>query len=273
MIPETKTAETTGVFVIIGLLNKKPDVMRWGMTFLFTCFCLTIIAQENTNDKQENSVGDSLAITPQKVDQVELFSAQDSINYFFGLTLGYSLQGISFKPDPALIAVGVYASMTGNSSYGMESAGMIVEELNERMIKAKLDSAYTIPEEHLVEGKAFLKENATREGIHVTQSGLQYEVITEGSGPKPGPTDTVNVHYEGMFIDGEVFDSSFERGNPTSFPLPMVIAGWREGLQLMPVGSIYKFYVPSHLAYGPRRTGPIPPNSVLIFRISLLGIQ
>lgn len=247
--------------------------MRCCMSFLFTCFCLTIIAQENTNDKKEDTVRDSQGITSQKVDQVELFSTQDSINYFFGLTVGYSLEGISFEPDPALIAVGVYTAMTGNSSHGMETARMIVEELNERMANAKLDSAYTIPEENLVEGKAFLKENATREGIHITESGLQYEIITEGSGPKPGPEDTVNVHYEGMFIDGEVFDSSFERGNPTAFPLPMVIAGWREGLQLMPVGSIYKFYVPSHLAYGPRRTGPIPPNSVLIFRISLLGIQ
>ena len=141
------------------------------------------------------------------------------------------------------------------------------------MLNAKLDSAYTIPEENLLAGKEFLEVNATREGVRITESGLQYEVIIEGNGPKPGPADTVNVHYEGMFIDGKIFDSSFERGNPTSFPLPMVIPGWREGVQLMPVGSTYKVYVPSILAYGPRSNGPIPPNSVLIFEISLLGIQ
>ena len=247
--------------------------MRWGQLLLLAFFCTSLIAQNNPGNTREETLSDSLGINSRVVDQVELFSALDSINYFFGLTLGYSMQGITFEPDPALIAVGLYTAMTGNSSHGMETARMIVEDINERMINEKLDSAYTIPEENLVAGREFLKENAKKEGVHVTESGLQYEVITEGSGPKPGPTDTVNVHYEGMFIDGEVFDSSFERGNPTSFPLPMVIAGWREGLQLMPVGSTFKFYVPSHLAYGPRRTGPIPPNSVLIFRISLLGIQ
>jgi FKBP-type peptidyl-prolyl cis-trans isomerase len=248
-------------------------IMRLAATLLVVCFCISGFTQDPGDGAEPESVQDPLGLPSGKVDQVELFSAQDSINYFFGLTLGYSMEGITFETDPALIAVGLYTAMTGNSSHGMETARMIVEDIIQRMLNAKLDSAYTIPEDNLVAGKEFLKENATKEGIHTTESGLQYEVIIEGNGPKPGPTDTVNVHYEGMFIDGEVFDSSFERGNPTSFPLPMVIAGWREGLQLMPVGSTYKFFVPSPLAYGPRRTGPIPPNSVLIFRITLLGIQ
>lgn len=247
--------------------------MRLVLSLLLISFFLSGFSQDQPNTEKKGAVQDSLGIPSGKVDQVELFNAQDSINYFFGLTLGYSIEGTAFKPDPALIAVGLYTAMTGNSSKSLETAMMIVGELNQRITNAKLDSAYTIPEENLVAGKEFLKDNATREGVHVTESGLQYEIITEGTGPKPGPEDTVNVHYEGMLIDGEVFDSSLERGNPTSFPLPRVIAGWREGLQLMPVGSTYKFYVPSQLAYGPRRTGPIPPNSVLIFRISLLGIQ
>ena len=247
--------------------------MKSGLPFIFMILCISLSAQDTIGDTSEGTAQESSGLPAQKVDQVELFSTLDSINYFFGLTLGYSMEGITFKPDPALIAVGLYTAMTGNSSHGMEQARLIVEELNERMLNAKLDSAYTIPEENLLAGKKFLEENATREGVRVTESGLQYEIIIEGSGPKPGPTDTVKVHYEGMFIDGQIFDSSFERGNPTSFPLPMVIPGWREGVQLMPVGSTYKFYVPSILAYGPRRKGPIPPNAVLIFRISLLGIQ
>lgn len=247
--------------------------MKWSISLFFMLLTISLAAQETPEASEKETGQDSPGLPSQKVDQVELFSTLDSVNYFFGLTLGYSMEGITFKPDPALIAVGLYTAMTGNSSHGMEQARLIVEELNERMLNAKLDSAYTIPEENLLAGKKFLEENATREGVRVTESGLQYEIIIEGSGPKPGPTDTVKVHYEGMFIDGQIFDSSFERGNPTSFPLPMVIPGWREGVQLMPVGSTYKFYVPSILAYGPRRNGPIPPNAVLIFRISLLGIQ
>jgi FKBP-type peptidyl-prolyl cis-trans isomerase len=135
-----------------------------------------------------------------------------------------------------------------------------------------LDSAVYIPEENLQAGKEFLAENAKREGVHTTSSGLQYEILMEGTGPKPSANDSVEVHYEGLFIDGEIFDSSYERGNPTIFPLADVIAGWREGLQLMSVGSTYKLYIPNNLAYGGRRVGPIPPFSALIFRITLLGI-
>jgi len=127
--------------------------------------------------------------------------------------------------------------------------------------------------ENLEKGKAFLAENGQREGIVITESGLQYEVITLGSGPKPEASSTVEVHYEGTLIDGTVFDSSYERGESISFPLNRVIAGWTEGVQLMPVGSTYKFYIPSELAYGGRNTGSIPAHSTLIFKIELLGIE
>jgi hypothetical protein len=105
-----------------------------------------------------------------------------------------------------------------------------------------------------------------------TESGLQYEVLTMGEGPRPADTSTVTVNYEGSLIDGEVFDSSYESGEPVSFPLNGVIAGWTEGLQLMPLGSTFKFYIPSSLGYGPRESGPIPGNSVLVFKVELLEI-
>lgn len=123
------------------------------------------------------------------------------------------------------------------------------------------------------EGKRFLEENAKKDGIIVTESGLQYEVLKQGKGKKPAATDKVKVHYHGTLIDGTVFDSSVERGEPASFALNQVIAGWTEGLQLMPVGSKYRFYIPQELGYGSRAAGSIPPYSTLIFEVELLSIE
>ena len=119
----------------------------------------------------------------------------------------------------------------------------------------------------------FLVDNAKREGVIETESGLQYEVVREGGGPKPTLANNVTVHYEGKLVDGTVFDSSYERGEPITFPLGGVVKGWKEGLRLMPVGSEYNLYVPAELGYGDRASGPIPPNSTLIFRVELLNIQ
>ncbi len=122
------------------------------------------------------------------------------------------------------------------------------------------------------EGMAFLAENKKRAGVVELESGLQYEIITEGNGPKPKATDTVTCHYHGTLIDGTVFDSSVQRGQPASFPLNMVISGWTEALQLMPTGSKWKLYLPPHLAYGDRQAGAhIKPNSTLIFEVELLS--
>ena len=122
------------------------------------------------------------------------------------------------------------------------------------------------------EGERFLAANQLKEGVQVTESGLQYEVLTMGRGPKPQATDRVKVHYHGTLIDGSVFDSSVERGEPAEFGLNQVIKGWTEGLQLMPVGSKFRFYIPQELGYGERATGSIPPYSTLIFDVELLEI-
>jgi FKBP-type peptidyl-prolyl cis-trans isomerase FklB len=124
------------------------------------------------------------------------------------------------------------------------------------------------------EGEKFLQENALREEVKVTESGLQYEVLVQGKGPKPTAEQTVKVHYEGTLIDGTVFDSSYTRGEPIVFGVTQVIAGWTEALQLMPVGSEYELYIPYNLAYGERGAGAsIPPYSTLIFKVELLGIE
>lgn len=123
-------------------------------------------------------------------------------------------------------------------------------------------------------GKVFLEANGKKEGVTTTASGLQYKVIKAGAGSQPKATDSVKVHYKGTFLDGKTFDSSYDRGTPISFPLNGVIAGWTEGVQLMPVGSTYEFYIPSHLAYGERGAGgAIPPNATLIFVVELLDIE
>lgn len=126
---------------------------------------------------------------------------------------------------------------------------------------------------HKEEGEKYLAQNAKYDDVKVTPSGLQYSIKKQGNGPKPGPTDTVEVNYHGTFINNKAFDSTYS-GDPVTFPLDGVIAGWTEGLQLMPVGSIYKFYIPYSLAYGEEGyPGAIPPFSTLIFEIELLAIK
>jgi FKBP-type peptidyl-prolyl cis-trans isomerase len=123
-------------------------------------------------------------------------------------------------------------------------------------------------------GQAFLAANAKKEGVVTTATGLQYKVLENGTGPRPKATDTVNVHYRGTLIDGKTFDSSYDRGEPISFPLNRVIPGWTEGVQLMPVGSKYEFYIPYQLAYGERGAGGVIPGyAALIFVVELLAIE
>ena len=129
-------------------------------------------------------------------------------------------------------------------------------------------------EANLKAGQKFLEENGKKPGVVVLASGLQYEVITEGTGPKPSAKDKVTCHYHGTLIDGTVFDSSVQRGQPATFPLNMVIKGWTEGLQLMTQGSKWRFFIPPNLGYGDRQvSAQIGPNSTLIFEVELLGIS
>lgn len=141
--------------------------------------------------------------------------------------------------------------------------------LFDRLNQAKTEKAAA----NLKEGEDFLKENAIKEGVHTTPSGLQYQVLKEGNGPKPKATDTVKCHYHGTLINGTIFDSSVNRGQPASFPLNRVISGWTEALQLMPVGSKWRLFLHPSLAYGDRQaSAAIGPNSTLIFDVELLDI-
>ena len=148
------------------------------------------------------------------------------------------------------------------------------KELNYEEFKAGIEFVMNMSTKAKEEGEKFLAENAKRENVKVTASGLQYEVLEATIGQKPKATDSVKVHYEGTLIDGTVFDSSYKRGEPISFPLSGVIKGWTEGLQLMSVGSKYKLFIPYQLAYGERGAGAsIPPYAALIFTVELLVIE
>lgn len=193
-----------------------------------------------------------------------------------GYTVGYSVaQNVSSELgaglDSGAFQQGVADALAGRESRLTEAeAAAAMESLRASQVQVRSDLAAA----NLADGEAFLAENGAREGVVTTASGLQYEVITEGDGPKPLATDTVVTHYHGTLIDGTVFDSSVERGAPATFPLNRVIPGWTEGLQLMPVGSKWRLFVPPGLAYGERGAGAdIGPNATLVFEVELLEIQ
>ena len=193
----------------------------------------------------------------------------DKISYAIGLSMGQNLMGSGVTSlEYADLAAGIKDVLEKNQpqiSYqeAQQLLGKFFSELEEK-----------IAGEAKAAGEAFLAENAKREGVKVTESGLQYEVLEATIGQKPKATDKVRVHYEGTLIDGTVFDSSYKRGESITFGLNQVIKGWTEGLQLMSIGSKYKLYLPYQLAYGERGAGAnIPPYAALIFTVELLGIE
>jgi FKBP-type peptidyl-prolyl cis-trans isomerase FkpA len=205
--------------------------------------------------------------------RVSMENKSDSINYFLGLNLGYNLQQAPWEADAGLVASGITQVLEDSSAFNQVTAELVFQQLNKELSKQEADKAEAAALENLEKGKAFLEENGKREGVVTTETGLQYEVITKGDGPVPADTSKVKVHYEGTLIDGEIFDSSYEKGEPITFRLNRVIPGWTEGVQLMTVGSTYRFFLPSNLGYGPRGNSRVPGNSVLIFKVELLGIE
>lgn len=176
--------------------------------------------------------------------------------------------------DKELIVRGFVDSINDKAVIEKEEIQTLLMSLEQKMKTKQQEMSVKEAKESLDAGVKFLEDNAKKEGVQVTESGIQYTVITEAEGEKPAATDTVKVHYKGTFLNGETFDSSYDRGEPAVFPLNRVIRGWTEGVQLMSVGSKFKFTIPSDLAYGPNGNPPrIPGNSVLQFEIELLEIQ
>lgn len=193
----------------------------------------------------------------------------DKLSYALGLSIGQNLKssGVN-KLQYQDFAQGIEDILSSNpAKITMQEAQQLLQNYF-----TQLEQEISAAEKE--KGKQFLEENAKRQNVHTTPSGLQYEVIESTLGRKPKATDTVRVHYEGTLIDNTLFDSSYKRGEPVSFPLNQVIKGWTEGLQLMSIGSKYKFYIPYNLAYGERGAGQqIPPYATLIFTVELLNIE
>lgn len=194
----------------------------------------------------------------------------NAVSYCIGLSVADSLMQQELGGiNPTVMAEAIAAVFNGETSkYTPEEANGIIQAYLQDVTASKF-------EVYKAEGEAFLAENAKKEGVQTTASGLQYEIIEAGNGAKPVATDTVKVHYHGTLIDGTVFDSSVSRGMPATFGVHQVIKGWTEALQLMPVGSKYRLYIPQDLAYGaqPHPGGTIKPFMALIFDVELISIE
>ncbi len=203
---------------------------------------------------------------------VKLETPAQKASYGIGLNMGKSLaqEGMG-DLDSRAVAQGI------DDALGKKEQQLTDEELMEAFAFLQTRAEEKMAEtnrEAVAAGEKFLEDNAKREGVKTTESGLQYEVLKEAEGPKPTADDVVTVHYEGSLTDGTVFDSSIKRGTPIDLPVGGVIPGWVEGLQLMSVGEKYKLYIPSELAYGEQSPSPlIPANSVLVFELELLDIK
>jgi len=193
---------------------------------------------------------------------------QDSISYSFGISIGNNLKTNSLDSlNVDMLAKGMKDVFSGKTAITQEAADLKINGYMAAKEKVK-------GEGNVKKGLEFLEANKSKPGVTVTASGLQYVIMKAGTGSKPGLNDKVSCHYHGTLIDGTVFDSSVDRGQPASFPVSGVIPGWTEALQMMPVGSKWKLFLPSNLAYGERGAGgKIGPNSVLVFEVELLAIE
>lgn len=199
--------------------------------------------------------------------EVDVNNEDQKVAYMYGVYTAQQMENQSFSEiDLNAFVQGVRDKLEkGETQISEDSVMSVLQVYYQKKMTEEADKLKA-------EGIAFLEENKNKEGVQVTESGLQYEVLVEGDGPMPTLQDQVTTHYHGTFIDGKVFDSSVEKGEPITFPVTGVISGWTEALQMMKVGSKWKLYVPSDLAYGERGRQGIPANSALIFEVELLGI-
>jgi FKBP-type peptidyl-prolyl cis-trans isomerase FklB len=224
--------------------------------------CVSLVAQNGGKD----------AVKPG--DNAELKSLKDRASYSIGLNMGKNMKQQGVEIDIKLLARGLEDGLTGGKALMTDvECRTCMMEFQKEMTSKQADRNKGAGERNKKEGEAFLAENKKKPDVTTLPSGLQYKVITMGTGPKPTATDTVTTHYRGTLIDGKQFDSSYDRGEPTSFGVSQVIKGWTEALQLMPVGSKWQLFIPSELAYGERGAGAdIGPNATLIFDIELIKI-
>ncbi len=240
------------------------------MKFLMYALTITVglMAQQLSAQTEQNSKMVQ-AEEKSKLEQMDLKSKNDSLSYSMGVLMAESIKQQGLEDlDIDVVMKGIKENLAGNATIDVATAN--------QMLQAHIMEIRKMAEQKNAEkGTQFLADNAKKDGVKTTESGLQYLVIQEGDGATyPKATDKVTVHYHGTLIDGTVFDSSVDRGKPATFGLNQVISGWTEGLQLMSVGSKYRLFLPSNLAYGDRGAGgAIGPGSTLIFDVELLSIE
>jgi len=210
---------------------------------------------------------------PLKAD--DLNTQKKKVSYAIGLDIGKNFKARAMDVDLDILFQGLLDSQKSDTPLlGAEEIQKVMTQFQQDMMKAEQAKRMTQGQGNKAKEENFLKENAQKPGVKVTASGIQYKVITEGTGPLPKESDTVKVHYRGTLLDGTEFDSSYKRNQPAVFPLKGVIKGWTEALQLMKVGSKYQIFLPSSLAYGENGAGQIiGPNATLIFDVELLAIE
>jgi FKBP-type peptidyl-prolyl cis-trans isomerase len=218
------------------------------------------------------------AATTSKTTPPALTTKKDKFSYALGMSQGTGMAtnfhklGVEF--NPALIIQGLKDGLAGGKTQlTEEEARAIIMEVQNDVQKQQQEKVKQLGDTNKKEGDAFLAANKAKEGVVTLPSGLQYKILTAGTGPKPALTDTVSCNYRGTFVNGTEFDSSYKGGKPVSFPVNGVIKGWTEALQLMPVGSKWQLFIPSDLAYGPGGRPGMPPNSTLVFEVELLSVQ
>jgi len=203
-------------------------------------------------------------------------SLEDRVSYTLGFNLGSNLKRDGVAATPDLILRGLKDALGGSDpALTPDEMSQCMRELQTQLQTEQAEAQQAQGAENREKGAAFLAANRDAEGVVQLESGLQYKILEQGTGPVPEPTSTVSVHYEGRTIDGEVFDSSYQRGQPVTFALNQVIAGWGEGVSKMPVGSKWQLFIPSALAYGsnPPPGASFGPDAVLVFDVELLGIE
>ena len=210
---------------------------------------------------------------PTMSDAANAMSEKQRNSYMIGMDVAKSLGAIKDEIDMATLTQAMQAVFAGKpTTLSAADAELIRASFSQKMQAMMGAKAAAEGQKNLQEGQAFLAANKAKPGVHTTASGLQYQVVRQGSGPLPKTTDKVRVHYKGTLLNGKTFDSSYDRGQPAEFALNQVIPGWTEGVALMPVGSKYKLWIPSNLAYGPSGQPPIGANSTLAFEVELLAI-
>lgn len=255
------------------------DIKRLAGSLLLATLVLAGCQRQDEDAAQADPAAEAQAATDDAGDPRAipgLPTEKDRVSYMVGMALARQFEPIRDELDVDVVVKALKTSLEGGELLmSEEQAQQVGVAFEEKMRTAQFEKLQADAHANALAGQAFLAENAGKPDVRVTESGLQYQVLEQGTGPRPGPDATVRVNYIGKLLDGTVFDGNAGQGGPVDFPLGQVVPGWQEGIRLMPVGSKYRFWIPPALAYGEAGTpgGPIPPNATLVFEVELVGID